>query len=101
MRSDLGSDFDITAIQLTNRDAVGWHFNGAIIEVLDLAGNVLHSFASISSAADDEVFNLELDEAITARSIYIDGAPKQYQQLTEIYVFESFLPISESQDALV
>ncbi|WP_202365720.1 discoidin domain-containing protein [Mesorhizobium sp. L-2-11] len=94
IKLDLGGNFDITSLSLTNRNAAGQRLDGAVVQLRDALGNVVHTFDPISGATNGEVFNLSLDQAVTAASVYIDGTAGQYLQVAELDVFgfESAVP---------
>ncbi len=87
IRLDLGGDFDISALTIANRNVAGSRLDGAVVQLLDATGNVVHSFAPITGATDSELFTFELATSINARSLYIDGVANQYLQIAEIDVF--------------
>ncbi len=66
---------------------IGSRLNGAVVQLLDAQGNVVHNFAAITGAEDGEVFNFNLATAVTATQVRIDGAANQTLQLAEIDVF--------------
>ncbi len=84
---NLGGAFTVSRVTLANRDSSGSRLNGAVVQLLDAQGNVVHNFAAITGAEDGEVFNFNLATAVTATQVRIDGAAYQPLQLAEIDVF--------------
>jgi hypothetical protein len=82
----LGGTHGITDVLLTNRDAVGSRLNGAVVQLLDINGSVVYTFAPITNASDGQVIDLHVDTAVNAAYIYIDGVTNQYINLAEIDV---------------
>jgi hypothetical protein len=82
----LGGTHSVTDVILTNRNAGGERLNGAVVQLLDINGNIVYTFAPITNATDGQVFDLHLNTAVNAAFIYIDGAPAQFLQVAEIDV---------------
>jgi Ca2+-binding RTX toxin-like protein len=87
LKFNLGGAHDILSIELTNRDAAGFRLNGTTVLLLDTSNNVVYSFDPIVNAQDGQILRFTLDTAVNATSIYIDGAPNQFIQLSEVDIF--------------
>jgi Peptidase M10 serralysin C terminal/Calx-beta domain/Metallo-peptidase family M12B Reprolysin-like len=87
VKLDLGGDFNISHLELFNRDVVGSRLNGAVVSLLDAAGHVVYAFAPISGAADGAKLNFDLINAVSAHSILVTGAPNEWLQVAEFDVF--------------
>jgi Ca2+-binding RTX toxin-like protein len=91
---NLGGEFDVSSVQITNRSAGGARLDGAVVQLLDGSGNVVHSFAPITGAENGEVFTLNLPSSVTATQVRIDGASNQYLHIAEIDVFGTAIPVT-------
>ena len=48
MSVDLGGNFDVTSVEVTNRNLAGYRLNGAVVELRDEFGRTVHTFDPIS-----------------------------------------------------
>ncbi len=87
IKLDLGGDFNISHLELLNRDKVGTRLNGTTISLLDDAGHVVYTSAPITGALDSTAFNFDFATAIYAHSVVINGAPNQWLQVAELDVW--------------
>jgi Ca2+-binding RTX toxin-like protein len=89
---DLGGSFDVTTVSITNRDAVGYRLDGAIVTLLDGTGAVVHTYGPISNPANGEVIEINLPTSVNAHTVHIQGAPGEYLHVAELKVFGSGTP---------
>jgi serralysin len=89
---DFGGTFQVSRVELTNRDAAGARLNGAIVQLLDANDVVVHSFAPIAGAIDGQLIVLTPPAAVAAHDLRVLGANGQYLQLAEVNVFGTGTP---------
>ena len=99
MNVDLGGNYDVTVVEVTNRNLAGYRLNGAVVELRDELGNTVHSFDPISNPANGEVLIFNVGEAVRARSVHIQGVANEYLQVAEVDVF-GFEPIADEVSVL-
>jgi uncharacterized protein YaiE (UPF0345 family) len=92
IKLDLGGDFNISHIELLNRDAVGSRLNGSTVSLLDAAGHTVYTFSPISGATDNTMFDFSLVNAVNAHSVLINGIPNEWLQVAELDVFGTAPP---------
>lgn len=86
---EFNDEYWVTSVQITNRSVSGVRLNGAVVELRDANDHVVHAFAPITGADNGEVFDLVLDHAVVASSVYINGVAAQYLHIAELNVFGS------------
>ncbi|MEO0818719.1 MAG: LamG-like jellyroll fold domain-containing protein, partial [Pseudomonadota bacterium] len=83
---DFSQALDITHVELVNRNGWESRLDGAVVEVLDVNGTVIHTFPAISGVGRQEVLRLELPSTMTAGSIRIEHT-SNFLHLAEVNVY--------------
>ena len=95
---DLGSEYSVNSIELTNRvidDQYASRLDGAVVSLLDSDGNTIHTFDPISSATSGSTHLLEIGEFKTVQSVLISHS-NQYLSVAELKVFGTSSNIEQS-----
>lgn len=94
---DLGAQYDVSSIVLTNRSYAPERLNGADVTLLDTNGEVVFAFSPIDGAEDGNPIVLELAQDVNAQFIKIEQEIGRVQ-LSEFDVFSHLLPGQTIED---
>ena len=82
----LGSDFEVTQVQVRMTGSDATRMNGAVVSLRDAGSATVHSFAAITGATNNATLSFTPPEGVVARSVHIAGTTSEQVRLTELDV---------------